>query len=151
MADSSRTAKDDSLDALLAPARDLTATPLQLQQLGAQAAQHPELIAPLLAHPNMYPQLAQWLRELQPEEDSKRSGLVGPAATGIGTAAATTTGLAAAQVGAGAGATAASTDAAGIAATAAGAAATKTAAGLTAGKVIAGVAGVADALHVELR
>lgn len=158
------------VDALLAQVRDLTTTPAQLQQIATHAPEHPELIAPLLAHPNIYPQLAQWLRGLQPEQDQQRGYLAGPAATGVAASAATTTGLAATQAGTGA-VTAGGTDLAGqiasgaippipsidpvahtatsaasippIHPTTATAAATKTATGLTAGKVVAGVATVA--------
>ncbi|WP_156877144.1 hypothetical protein [Pseudoclavibacter soli] len=89
------------VDALLAQVRELTTTPAQSQQIATHAPEHPELIAPLLAHPNIYPQLAQWLRGLQPEQDQKRGYLAGPAATGIAASAATTTGLAATQAGTG--------------------------------------------------
>ncbi|WP_028245669.1 hypothetical protein [Pseudoclavibacter soli] len=90
------------VDALLAQVRDLTTTPAQLQQIATHAPEHAELIAPLLAHPNIYPQLAQWLRGLQPEQDQKRGYLAGPEATGVAASAATTTGLAATQAGTGA-------------------------------------------------
>lgn len=90
------------VNALLAQVRDLTTPPAQLQQIATHAPEHPELIAPLLAHPNIYPQLAQWLRGLQPEQDQKRGDLAGPAAAGVAASAATTTGLAATQAGTGA-------------------------------------------------
>lgn len=99
------------VDALLAQIRDLTTTAAQLQQIAAHAPQHPELIAPLLAHPNTYPQLAQWLRGLQPQNDPSAARYIGPAVSGIGASAATTIGLATSQA-SGTG-TAAGTDLAG--------------------------------------
>lgn len=99
------------VDALLAQIRDLTTTAAQLQQIAAHAPQHPELIAPLLAHPNTYPQLAQWLRGLQPQNDPSAARYTGPAVSGIGASAATTIGLATSQA-SGTG-TAAGTDLAG--------------------------------------
>lgn len=99
------------VDALLAQVRDLTTTAAQLQQIAAHAPQHPELIAPLLAHPNTYPQLAQWLRGLQPQNDPSAARYIGPAVSGIGASAATTIGLATSQA-SGTG-TAAGTDLAG--------------------------------------
>ncbi|MCD7101195.1 variant leucine-rich repeat-containing protein [Pseudoclavibacter sp. 13-3] len=50
--------------ALLAGAHDPRTTPAQLQAIAQYATHMPQLIPGLLAHPNMYPALAQWLRAL---------------------------------------------------------------------------------------